>query len=574
MPGFSLLAASRGDIPADLVLKGARIANVMSMEYEEADVAIHKGRIAGVGKGYEGKEHLDVSGLILAPGFFDAHCHVESTMLPPSSFAGLVAARGTSAVAADPHEIANTSGMDGIEYMFRDGADTPVDFFYTAPSCVPASSFETPLEALGADKVAEMYSNGWCQSLGEVMNFPAVIAGDKDMWDKIRASEGRVKNGHAPGVTGFDLCAYLASGCDSDHECVVAAEALEKLRRGMWLMIREGATEKNLEELACIVRDDERRACRCMLVSDDLTAAYIRDKGHMDEKIRLAVACGISPLTALRMVTLSPANYFGFRDRGAIAPGYVADIAAVENLESCRVKRVWKNGKLAATDGTLTTNCKKTPITDSVRVSSFNLRAPGHGDLKIPVSEGDKVRAIGVVPEQATTEHRIIEPKIVSGSAAADPARDIAMLAVMEKNRGTGRLSLGFVQGLGLKEGAIGSSVAHDAHNYVVAGMDEQSIRTAFQKLISEGGGLVAAKGDQVEAFLLLPIGGLMSPEDPDEVIRGLKAVESSAAELGSTIENPFMTMSFLCLSVIPELKLTDSGYVDFTRGGAQDVVA
>jgi len=574
MHKFSLLAASRGDIPADLVLKGARIANVLSMDYEDADVAIHEGRIAGIGKGYEGKENLDLSGMILAPGFFDAHCHIESTMLVPSSFAGLVAARGTSAVAADPHEIANTSGMAGIEYMFHDSEYAPVDIFYTAPSCVPASSFETPLEYLGADEVAEMFSRGWCHSLGEVMNFPAVISGENDIWDKIRVSSGRIKNGHAPGLAGRDLCAYLVSGCDSDHECVLASEALEKLRRGMWLMIREGATEKNLEELAAIVRDDEKRACRCMLVSDDLTAAYIRDRGHMDEKVRLAIAFGISPLAALRMVTLSPANYFGFRDRGAIAPGYIADIVAVEDLESCKVRRVWKEGRLVSSDGVLNMPCKKAEITDAVRVSSSSLTVPRTEDLAVPIREGQKIRVIGVIPGQVTTEHRILEPRIISGKATADPSRDIALLAVMEKNRGTGRLSLGFVQGLGLEEGALGSSVAHDAHNYVVAGMDELSIRTAFEKLVSAGGGLVAARGNQVKAFLSLPVGGLMSPDDPEEIIEGLKVVEKAAADLGSTIENPFMTMSFLCLSVIPELKLTDSGYVDLSRGGAQGVTA
>ncbi|HPD97076.1 MAG TPA: adenine deaminase [Synergistales bacterium] len=570
----SLLAVSRGDIPAELVLKGALVANVLSMELEEADVAIHEGRIAGVGKGYEGKQNLDLSGMTLAPGFFDAHCHIESTMLVPSSFAGLVAARGTSAVAADPHEIANTCGMAGIEYMFLDAMNCPVDFFYTAPSCVPASSFETPLEPLGAEMVSEMFSRGWCHSLGEVMNFPAVIAGGEDIWRKITAASGRVKNGHAPGLTGRNLCAYLVSGCDSDHECTLASEALEKLRRGMWLMIREGATEKNLEELAPLIREDERRASRCMLVSDDLTASYIRDRGHMDEKVRLAVACGISPLSALRMVTLSPATYFGLRDRGAIAPGYLADIVAVDDIESCRVRRVWKNGRSVATYGNLERPCGGTEITDAIRVSGADLTSPKPEDLGIPVKSGNRIRVIGVLPGQVITEHRVMEPRIISGKATADPSRDVALMAVMEKNRGTGRLSQGFVQGLGLKEGAIGSSVAHDAHNFVVAGMDELSISTAFRKLVSSGGGLVAARGTEVTAFLSLPAGGLMNPGRPDEVIESLKNLEMAASELGTTIENPFMTMSFLCLSVIPELKLTDSGYVDFSRGGAQEILA
>ena len=564
------LAVARGDREADLVLRGARVANVFTLEYEEADVAIYGGRIAGVGKGYSGRAEEDLSGYVLAPGFLDGHCHIESTMLTPAGFAELAAVRGTSAVAADPHEIANTCGMAGVEFMWRESLGCPVDIHYTAPSCVPASSFETPLEPLDAGAIAEMFERGWCDSLGEVMNYPGVINGDPALWAKLYASGKRPRSGHAPGLSGKELCAYLLSGCDSDHESFSIEEGLEKLRRGMWLMIREGATEHNLEELAPIVKENEARSSRCMMVSDDLTARYLRDVGHMDEKIRRAVRLGISPLVALRMVTLSTAEYFGWRDLGAVAPGRFADLVAVDSLENCSVRKVWKRGRLVAENGKLA-GPRVSRVAPPV-LAAGALSVPEESFFHLPVPAGAKIRVVGLRRGQVVTEHLVMEPTVRNGMASADPERDLAYLAVLEKNRGCGRLAVGFVHGLGLKEGAICSSVAHDAHNFVAAGMDIPSLRRAFALLIEQGGGIAAVRGDTVLASLALPVGGLMNPSPADAVISGFEEVERAAATLGTDVNHPFMAMSFLSLSVIPELKLTDQGYVDLGRGGEQSL--
>jgi adenine deaminase len=566
------LAVARGDRPADLVLRGARVANVFTLEYEEADVAIYRDRIAGVGKGYEGLAEEDLSGLTLTPGFIDGHCHIESTMLTPAAFAELAVLRGTTSAAPDPHEIANTCGMAGVEYMQREGLGCPADLFYTAPSCVPASAFETPFEELDASAVAEMFARGWCDSLGEVMNYPGVTGGDPEVWAKLHASEGRVKSGHAPGLTGRELCAYLLSGCDSDHESFTLEEGLDKLRRGMMLMIREGATEHNLAELAPLVRENEARSSSCMLVSDDLTARYLRDKGHMDEKIRLAIKEGISPLVALRMVTLTPADYFGWKDRGAIAPGRIADLVAVNSLEECRVQKVWKRGRLAVSEGRLVDG--PVPRVSPPSVSAPRVAAPGAEAFRLPAPSGARIRVVGLRPGQVVTDHLVMDATIRDGAAVADPSRDLCYLAVLEKNRGTGRLAVGFVRGLGLKEGALGSSVAHDAHNFVAAGADIPSVITVFKHLADRGGGVVAARGDDTLASLDLPVGGLMSPLGADHVIEGLERTEAAARELGCPLDHPFMTMSFLSLSVIPELKLTDQGYVDLGRGGLLSLFA
>ncbi len=566
-----LLAAARGDIPSDLVIKGGRIANVLSLEYERADIAIKDGVIVGIGPDYEGIREVDADGTVLMPGMIDGHVHIESTMLAPATFAAAVLPLGTTTVLPDPHEIANTCGLPGIEFMWRESLRTPLDAFFAAPSCVPASAFETPYQEIEVFQTMACYNNGWCTHMGEMMNYPGLIAGDDYVWSKIAASQDRVRTAHLPGVTGRDLCAYLISRCDADHESNFAEEAREKLRRGIWVMMREGATEHNLEDLAEILLEDEARFARCMAVSDDLTASHILYNGHMDHKVRLLIERGVRPLIAAAMVTINPANYFRMWDRGAIAPGRIADIVMVSSLEECRALKVWKRGNLVAEDGKplFTTYA---PMTADLPGTSTVDMTVAADSLRVPAAPGRDIRVVEVLPGVVLSKERIMPPTERDGCVVSDPARDILKLVVIEKNRGTGRRAIGFATGFGLKRGAIASSVAHDAHNFIAVGTDDASIATAMNYLFESRGGLVAAEGDSLLATLPLPIGGLMSNLEPGPLSRAITKMIQTAEEMGATLPQPYMALSFLSLSVIPELKLTDRGYVDLAKGGIQEL--
>ena len=566
-----LLAAARGDIPCDLLIQNGRIANVLSLEYEEADIAIHKGVIVGVGKDYKGKEFVDASGRVLMPGMIDGHLHIESTVLAPATFAETVLPLGTTTIMPDPHEIANTCGLPGIEFMWKESLRTPLDIFFGAPSCVPASSFETPREELDAAEVIEACDRGWCSHLGEMMNYPGVVGGDPDVWAKITAARHLVKTAHLPNVSGKDLCAYLLSGCNGDHESNFADEAREKLRRGVWVMLREGATESNLKDVAQILLEDEARYARCMAVSDDLTASYILQNGHMDHKVRLMIECGIRPLVAAALVTINPAQYFRLWDRGAIAPGMIADIAMVESLETCRALKVWKRGRLVAKDGKVLHHTSSPLPADLPKMGKPAVTV-NENSFKIDAQGDRPIRMIEVVPGSVLSKHLILPPTVRDGFVVADVERDIAKIIVVEKNQGTGRIATGFVKGFGLRRGAFASSVAHDAHNFVVVGVDDVSLATALDFLVQNGGGLVAANGGEILSSFALPIGGLMSDKEPLVVAESIVAMEKTAEGLGVSIRHPFMALSFLSLSVIPELKLTDRGYVDLGKGGAQEL--
>jgi len=567
----NLLTASMGDAPCDLVIRGGTIANVLSMEYERQDIAIKDGIIVGIGGDgdYDGAEVADASGAVLMPGMIDGHLHIESTMLTPSMFASAVVPLGTTTVMPDPHEIANTCGTKGVEFMWRDALKTPLDSYFATPSCVPASEYESPYQRMGAFEMMDCVERGWCTHLGEMMNFPGVTAGNFEVWGKIAAARDMVKAGHAPNVTGRDLCAYLLSGCDSDHENNFPNETLEKLRRGMWIMLREGATERNLEELLSIILEDETRFARCMAVSDDLTADYILSNGHMDHKMRLMIRKGLRPLIAAAMVTINPADYFRLRDRGAIAPGRIADIVMVNSLEECRALKVWKRGVLVAENGRPLFDAgvpspREFPDTNNV------IPAPPEESFRVAAYPNKDIRVIVAIPNSVLTRELQIPALIQDDLVVSDVENDVIKVAVMEKNRGTGRIAVGFVKSFGIKRGAIGSSVAHDAHNFIVIGVDDRSIATSMKYLAENRGGLVAAEGDEIIASLPLPIGGLMSDMDPQSLASALKKLASSAAGLGATIAQPFMTMSFLSLSVIPDLKLTDRGYVNTSKGGVR----
>ena len=570
---IKLAAVARGDIPADLVIKNAKIANVFTGEYEASDVAVFRGKIAGIGENYSGRITYDAQGRVLIPSLIDGHIHIEDTMLTPQNFALEAAKHGTGTVFADPHEIANALGMPGLEYMFKASQNLPVDIFYGAPSCVPASELETPFDELDALSVKEMFSRGLVQHLGEMMNFPAVINGDPEVWSKILTADsfGVPLTGHAPGASGKSLNAYLSSGISSDHECTDINEAREKLRRGMWLMLREGSTFRDLRKLLQLIKENPLNAARVMAVSDDITARYLTDTGHMDEKMRIMLAeTWLNPFTALRLITLNPAEYFGLKDRGAIAPGRLADFALLDSGildEHFTVSEVWKAGKLVVRDNdTFSIHDNDTP---APILSVKTTRIPSPEDLRVKAS-GSIIRVIGINEGTAITSTLTMSPKISDGCVVPDAERGIAKIVVLDRHHNSGRYSVGFVKGMGIQRGAVGSSIAHDAHNYVVIGMDDESIHTALCALAEMGGGVVCTDGGTVKAEFALPVGGLMSCLDAESVCAELQKVEHAALRLGVSAGHPFMVMSFLCLSVIPELRITDLGYVDILRGGVQ----
>lgn len=566
----NLLPYAMKEKPCDAVFTNAEFANLYTMETERADVAVKDGIIVGIGEGYEAAEYIDCSDGLLVPGFIEGHMHVESTMMTPRSFAAAAVPHGTSTVMADPHEIANTCGMEGVRFMKRESEGLPLDIFYGAPSCVPASRFETPFEEITAEGIAELLADGTCTHLGEMMNFPGVYLGDEEVWKKLEVSKDTVITGHAPGVSGAQLSGYLLGGVTSDHECSTREEALEKLRRGMYLMIRQGAAARNLKDLAPLLAEDPRLCVRCLAVSDDITPAFMRERGHMNGCVRELIECGVPPLAALRTTTLTPAEYFRLYDRGAIAPGKRADLALVDSLENCRVLRVWKRGKLVAQNGKILESLAPTAVSELPGIHK-TVSTPAPDELKIKLGPDDKyINVIGVAPRQFTTETLTLEPTVADGCACADPSRRLAKMAVVEKNRGTGRLALGFLQNFPIERGAVASSVAHDAHNYTCAGMDDLSMATALRELARMHGGVVVADGDKVLASLELPAGGLMSLLGADELLEKLAEIRAAAESIGCPGTEAMMQLSFMSLSVIPKLKLTDQGYCDITAGGTQ----
>lgn len=561
-----LLNAALGIDECDLVIKGAQVANVLSLEFETADVAIKDGVIVNVGSGCRGRTEIDASGLTLIPGYIDGHLHIESTLLAPSEFARAVVPFGTTTVFPDPHEIANTCGMSGIEFMTRESELSPLDFFYGAPSCVPASKYENPYKEIGFSSIIELLSRDICTHLGEMMDFPGVIAGDESAWAKITAAGTSLKTGHAPEVTGSELCAYMLTGCSSDHESISSKEALEKLRRGMYVMMREGSASHDLRDVLDVILEDEARHSRCMAISDDLSADYILKNGHMGPKVRIMIEAGVRPIVALAIVTINAANYFRLYDRGAIAPGMIADLQLVRDIKDITPLKVWKRGELVAEEGRALFDCA---VHTSITLPRINTSKVFVSEEKIRVSAGgSKIRAIKIVPGKIITEEIIVDAKVDGDEVESDVSRDILKAVVVEKNGGTGRTAVGFVNGFGLKRGAIASSVAHDAHNIIAVGVDDRSIVTAIKEILRSQGGLVAADGGSVTASLPLPIGGLMTERTAAEVAKAMKELKDAARAAGSELAMPFMTMSFLSLTVIPKLRITDAGYIDLVEGG------
>ena len=554
-----VFAAAKGEGPADLLFVNARIVDVFSGEVLKGELAVTGGVITGFGA-REAKEVVDLDGKHLVPGLIDAHVHIESSQVSPAEFARAVLPHGTTCVIADPHEIANVLGLDGIRYMLRATEALPLRVFFMAPSCVPASPLENAGATLSAEDIKEILSWDRVLGLGEMMNFPGVIHRDPEVWEKLEVARGRPIDGHAPGLSGSDLWAYVLAGPHTDHECTALEEAREKLRAGMHIFIREGTTARNLSSLLSLL--SARTAPFVHFCTDDRHPETLRSEGHMDDVVRKAIDGGADPLVAIAAATVHAARAFGLADLGALAPGYHADLLVVPDLSRFEVERVYVGGKLVAEGGRCVADVPEVGASD---VGSTVVVDVGSLAFSIP-AEGKRARVIGVVPGQVVTDELLLEPEVADGEVVPDTERDILKLAVVERHRGTGNVGLGLVQGFGLKRGALASTVAHDSHNIVVVGANDEDMKAAVARLAELGGGQVVVEGGKVLAELPLPIAGLMSDLPLEEVVRRGEELKRAARELGCGLSDPFMQLSFLALPVIPKLKLTDLGLVDVER--------
>ena len=553
-----LIQVARGNKNGDLLLKNAKVVNVYSGEFIDADVVTWEDRIAGVGKGFKAEEVIDLKGHYLSPGFIDGHVHIESSMVDVSEFARAVVPLGTTSVIADPHEIANVLGYDGIRYMLNASKYNPLNVFFMVPSCVPSTELETSGASLRALDIYPLLQEKWVLGLAEVMNFVGVVQADQEILDKLKIATEKRIDGHAPGLTGIDLNAYVAAGIGSDHECTKVEEAKEKLRLGMYILIREGTFIKNLRDLIPLVTPENSR--RCCFCTDDRHPHDMLEEGHINYLIKTAIQMGIDPITAVRMGSLNTAEYFGLREHGGIKPANYADLVAFNNFEEFRISHVFKNGQLVAKD--------QEPMYEKLRPqhvqirSSMNMKWLEGGEFVIP-AEGRKARIIGLVEDQALTNCLIEEAPISNGQVVSDSNRDILRVFVVERHNATGNIGRGLIKGLGLKRGAIASSIAHDSHNVIVAGHSDEEIMLAVIHLNKIGGGIVVVDGENVVEALELPIAGLMSRDELEVVSQKTEKLVHAAHQLGSTVRDPLMALSFMALPVIPSLKLTDIGLVD-----------
>lgn len=553
----SLIRHARGDEPADVLLRNGRVVNVLSGEIVPTSVAIAGEHIVGFGD-YPAAREIDLAGAYVAPGFIDAHVHIESAMVPPSEFARAVVPRGTTTVVTDPHEIANVLGLEGIRFMFDSAKYGPLSMYVMAPSCVPATGMATNGAVLHGYDLFPLKSDPWVLGLAEMMNFPGVVRGDDAVLEKIGAFQDRVIDGHAPRLSGRALQAYAAAGVTSDHESTTPEEALEKLRLGMMVFIREGTVARDLDALLPLVNaGSQHRFCFC---TDDCQPADLVERGGIDHMVRRSIASGLDPIQAIRLATWNAAQHFRLHNRGAITPGRRADLVVFDDLRAPAARMVFRNGQLVAQDGRMAVDAR--PQTRGLR-GTMNV-AWDSVSFRIP-AEGRRARVIGAA-DQLVTQSLVEEIARADGAAVADPSRDLLKMAVIERHMASGAMGRGFVRGVGLQRGALASSVAHDHHNLVVVGADDVSMMTAARRVAALHGGMVVAVGDRILAEVPLPLGGLMSQEPVETVHRQVAAAASAARELGSPLHDPFMTMGFLALEVIPALKLTDQGLVDVEK--------
>jgi adenine deaminase len=554
------IKVARGIQPADTLLKNAKLINVFTGEIYTTHIALAGTRVVGIGEGYQAENEINLGGRYICPGFIDAHVHIESAMVPPREFARAVLPHGVTTVITDPHEIANVLGLEGIRFMLQDAKYGPLSVFVNASSCVPATALSTAGAQLEFYDLAPLLYEPWVLGLAEVMNYHGVLNGDKRVLEKMRSFKGRVIDGHCPGLVGKDLNAYIAAGVMSDHECTTLEEARQKLRLGMTIFIREATNARNLKPLiGLITPENEHRICFC---TDDRQPADLLEEGSIDYMVRTAIAEGVDPMMAIRLATINAAEYFRLFDRGAVAPGRRADLVVFSDLHDLRPELVFRGGKLVARDGVMLP--WERPISKTKTRGAVNINW-GKVDLRVP-ADGGSIRVIGTIPDQLVTEQLFEMPKIEAGCVVADPERDLLKMAVIERHLATGNVGLGFIKGFGLKHGAIASTIAHDHHNLVVIGADDQSMLTAARVVADTLGGQAVANGDQVLAQLPLPIAGLMSDRPIEEVRDSIQKLINTAQELGTDMHDPFMAMSFSALEVIPSLKLTDQGLVDVDK--------
>jgi adenine deaminase len=556
-----VLAVARGDEPADLLLTGGNVFVPGTREWVREDLAIADGVVAGWGP-REARQIVDVSGAAITPGFIDAHMHLESTKLWVDEFVRAVLPHGTTAVAADPHEIANVFGIRGVAALAKAASGLPFTFGICASSCVPASDFESPGAEIHAAEVAELLAEHGAIGVAEVMNYPGVVAGNAELLAKIAAAGDRRVDGHAPGLTGRQLDAYLAAGVESDHECTTLAEAEEKRRKGMWIFVRQGSASKNLADLIpTVLRHGTDRIALC---TDDREPDMILADGHVNDCVRLAVACGVPVEDALVLATANPAGYHNFHKLGWLAPGYQADVLCFDSLDRMQPARVYQAGRLVAADGHIVPGVVPAAAIPPWMGASVHLAGlPDPDSFRLEPPAGGLARVIGIDPDTLTTEHLVLD--------VTDESAAVARIAVAERHLRTGRIGLGYVRGFGLQRGAIASTVAHDAHNCMIVGALGPSgpaeMTVALARLAELGGGQVAVLDGRVVAEVPLPVGGLMSDQPAQAVAAQVRQLElTAAAELGITIGAPFMQLSFLGLSVIPALRITDRGLVDVDR--------
>jgi len=539
------ITIAKGDKNAQLVLKNCKIINVFTNEIIEGDVAIEGDTIVGIGQ-YDGIEEIDLEGKYLSPGFIDGHVHIESSMVTPAQFAKAIVPRGTTTIVADPHEIANVKGIDGIKYILEDSENLPLDVFVMLPSCVPATPFENSGAKLEAEDLKKLIQEERVLGLGELMNYPGVINTDENVLKKIIMAEGKKIDGHGPIIADKELNAYIVAGISTEHECSTVEEMLNRLRLGMYVLIREGSAAKNLKELIKAVDKDNLR--RCLFCTDDKHPEEILKDGHIDYNIKLAIDSGIDPIDAIKMATLNGAECYDLKGKGAIAPGYSADLVVIDNLKNFNILKVFKNGKLVSEN--LKPLFKVSPSDTKKVANSVNIQKVSLEDLEIQL-ESENVNVIGIEPHSLITKK--LERKV---------NHSLLKVAVIERHNKTGNIGLGFVEGFGLKNGAIASTIAHDSHNIIVIGDNDEDMLHCIEEIQGIGGGITAVSNGKVLDSLPLTIAGLMSCE-PLEIVnekyKNMLKIVHEKLKVNSEIE-PFMTLSFIALPVIPELKITDMG--------------